>query len=50
MLKSLEDLIKIIRERKKGISYARNKYLEEIKLKNYDYFAFFDDDVEKENH
>ena len=38
--------IKIIRERKKGISYARNKYLKEIRLKNYDYIAFFDDDVE----
>ena len=38
--------IKIIRERKKGISNARNKYLEEIRFKNYDYFAFFDDDVQ----
>ncbi len=38
--------IRIVRERKKGISYARNKYLNETKYKNYDYFAFFDDDVQ----
>lgn len=38
--------IKIIRESKKGISNARNRYLKEIKFTKYDYYAFFDDDVE----
>ena len=38
--------IDIIREKKKGISNARNKYLKAIKKTKYDYFAFFDDDVQ----
>ena len=38
--------IKLVTERKKGISNARNKYLNSIKIKNFDYFAFFDDDVQ----
>ena len=38
--------IKIVRESKKGISNARNRYLKEIKFTKYDYYAFFDDDVE----
>ena len=38
--------IKLVRERKKGISNARNKYLDSISIKNFDYFAFFDDDVQ----
>ena len=38
--------IKLVTEREKGISNARNKYLNSIKIKNFDYFAFFDDDVQ----
>lgn len=38
--------IKLVRERNKGISNARNKYLDSISVKNFDYFAFFDDDVQ----
>ena len=38
--------IRFIRERKKGISFARNKYLNEVRSKNFNYFAFFDDDVQ----
>ena len=38
--------MKLVRERKKGISNARNKYLDSISINNLDYFAFFDDDVQ----
>ncbi len=38
--------LKLVTEREKGISNARNKYLNSIKVKNFDYFAFFDDDVQ----
>ena len=41
--------LKLVIERKKGISHARNKYLNSIKIKNFDYFAFFDDDVQINN-
>lgn len=41
--------IKMVTERKKGISNARNKYLNSIKIRNFDYFAFFDDDVQIDN-
>jgi len=37
--------IKFTRERRKGISFARNKSLKENKYKNYEYFAFLDDDT-----
>ncbi len=40
--------IKLVTELKKGISNARNRYLNSIKIKNFDYFAFFDDDVQIE--
>jgi succinoglycan biosynthesis protein ExoM len=38
--------IKLVTERKKGISNARNKYLNSINTENFDYFAFFDDDIQ----
>ena len=38
--------IKLVTERKKGISNARNKYLNSINTKKFDYFAFFDDDIQ----
>lgn len=41
--------IRFVTERKKGISNARNKYLNSIKIKSFDYFAFFDDDVQIDN-
>ena len=38
--------LKLTTERKKGISNARNKYLSSINVKNFDYLAFFDDDIQ----
>lgn len=38
--------IKLVTERKKGIANARNKYLNSVSVKNFDYFAFFDDDIQ----
>jgi len=42
--------IKVLYERQKGISYARNKYLKEIRKGKFDYVAFFDDDCTVENN
>jgi GT2 family glycosyltransferase len=36
--------IKLVREINKGLSFARNRALKEIRKKNYKYIVFFDDD------
>ncbi len=49
--KTLKKIIfKIIYEKKKGISYVRNKCLSYLKYTNFDYYCFLDDDCKIKNN
>ena len=49
--KTLKKIIfKIIYEKKKGISYVRNKSLRYLKYTNFDYYCFLDDDCKIKNN
>lgn len=42
--------LKILRESNKGLSFARNKLLQELRKINYKYIVFFDDDCEVDKY